>query len=77
MGFLEKHDPALYEKYLRRRHLDRRISVVFGDLETVAQIDEAATGSVDCSTNSIVAELIEELRHRIAVCEVGLNQTEE
>ena len=71
MSFLERYEPDLYQKYLRTRHLDHRISDVFGDLEAVARIEVAGKWSADLLATSIVAELIEELRRRIAACDEG------
>ncbi len=72
MSYLKLHEPALFERLARTRHLDGRLVEVADDLEAMARAHELG----DFPTSEQVAELKEELRLRIEACEALLDENE-
>ncbi|WP_170765483.1 hypothetical protein [Ruegeria lacuscaerulensis] len=77
MSYLKRQDPELYARYLQLRHVDPRLCDVFNDLEFMAQNVERDQHGGSVVMADILAELVSELRIRVAKCETGRNTTKE
>ena len=77
MSFLERHDPILFSRFSRVKRHDRQLREVFDDLETVAAELERNGGREARHVAGIVAELTDELRHRVTACELAQMESKE
>lgn len=77
VSYLRKHDPDLFAAYLMVRDLDPVVVEIFDDLETVGRLVQSSAPTGSDLVTTIIADLIDELRRRIAACEENRNGQKE